>query len=181
MFASIKVTFSIADLNNIDPEADYEDRAMGDEDIDGDSQGASDSFKPASEDSPAEEDGAEGSEEPESFPARLQIVISKANRGALTIESVAQDGLIVIDNVYFYPSEDLAFAKTAELEHKRQTLYVGPPFGNLDPDLQVMFERYLDERGINTALALFVPDYIDMKEQKEYIGWLKAVKSFVEA
>ena len=33
----------------------------------------------------------------------------------------------------------------------------------------------------NTALAIFVPDYIDMKEQKEYVRWLENVKSFVEA
>lgn len=176
------MTFSIADLNNIDPEADYEDRAMGDEDMDSDNinQG-SDSFKVAPEDSIAAEDGSEGQDEPESFPARLQIVISKPGRGALAIESVAQDGMVVIDNVYFYPSEDLAFAKTAELDHKRQSLYVGPPFGNLDPDLQVMFDRYLDERGINTALALFVPDYIDVKEQREYLAWLEGVKGFIEA
>jgi hypothetical protein len=26
-------------------------------------------------------------------------------------------------------------------------MYTGPPFGNLDEDLQVLLERYLDERG----------------------------------
>jgi complement component 1 Q subcomponent-binding protein len=60
-------------------------------------------------------------------------------------------------------------------------MYAGPPFGNLDEDLQVLFERYLDERGINTSLALFVPDYIDFKEQKEYLSWLENVKGFVSA
>lgn len=43
-----------------------------------------------------------------------------------------------------------------------------------------MLERYLDVRGVNTALALFIPDYIDVKEQKEYLGWLQRVKDFVE-
>lgn len=58
--------------------------------------------------------------------------------------------------------------------HNRQKLYVGPPFINLGEDLQVFFlffvflKRYLDERGINTALASVVPDSIDMKEQKEH-------------
>lgn len=41
-------------------------------------------------------------------------------------------------------------------------------------------EQYLDVRGINTALALFVPEYIDVKEQREYLGWLGRVKEFVE-
>lgn len=177
------MTFSIADLNNIDPEADYEDRALGDEDIDGDnnSEGSSKNFKVAPEDST--EEGVEGSDgqDAESFPARVNVVIEKPGKGALSVETVAQDGMIVIDNVYFYPNAEHAHAKSADAEYGRQSLYVGPPFGNLDPDLQVMFERYLDERGINTALALFVPDYIDMKEQNEYMSWLNNVKSFVEA
>jgi len=44
----------------------------------------------------------------------------------------------------------------------------------LDEDLQLLLERYLDERGINTALALFVPDYVDFKEQREYLSWLSS-------
>lgn len=137
-------------------------------------------FKVAPEDSI--EEGAESSEQDsESFPARVNIVITKPGRGALAIETVAQDGMIVIDNVYYYADPSHADAKSADAEHARQSLYVGPPFGNLDPDLQVMFERYLDERGVNTALALFVPDYIDVKEQREYLGWLSNVKGFVEA
>lgn len=162
---SIKVTFSIADLNAIDPEADYEDRAMADEE----------DIKQNDEELAEEDEG------PESFPARVNVIIEKAGKGAMAVETIAQDGQIIIDNVYYYKDAALAHAKTADLAHNRQELYVGPPFGNLDEDLQVVLERYLDERGINTALALFVPDYIDMKEQKEYLAWLANVKGFVEA
>ncbi len=88
--------------------------------------------------------------------------------------------MVIIDNVYHYVDAAHAHAKTANKVHERQDLYVGPPFGNLDEDLQVLFERYLEERGINSVFALFVPDYIDMKEQKEYIRWLENVKSFIE-
>jgi complement component 1 Q subcomponent-binding protein len=165
---SIRVSFSVADLNAIDPEADYEDRAMADEeDID------------QQEKELAEEEGE--SEAPESFPVRVNVIIEKANKGALAVETIAQDGQIIIDNVYYYKDAAQARAKSAELAHTRQDLYVGPPFGNLDEDLQITLERYLDERGINTALALFAPDYIDMKEQKEYLAWLANVKGFVEA
>ena len=59
-------------------------------------------------------------------------------------------------------------------------LYTGPPFQQLDEEVQGMLEQYLDVRGINTALALFIPDYIDVKEQREYLGWLERVKDFVE-
>lgn len=175
----IKITFSIADLNSMDPEADYQDRALGDEE-ENINQGDPKQFKTAPEDSVEESEEGEGGEE-QSFPARLNIIIEKPNKGALAVESVVQDGMVVIDNVYYYADASFAHAKTADKVHERQDLYVGPPFGNLDEDLQVLFERYLDERGINTALAIFVPDYIDMKEQKEYLRWLENVKGFVEA
>jgi len=181
----IRVTFSIADLNAIDPEADYQDRALNDEDdMDNENINQGDkNFKVAPEDSiaPADEEEDAMDEPQESFPARVNIVIEKRGKGALAVETVAQDGQIIIDNVFFYPDAAHAYAKTPEKAHERADMYVGPPFGNLDEDLQVLLERYLDERGINTALALFVPDYIDMKEQKEYLRWLENVKSFVEA
>jgi complement component 1 Q subcomponent-binding protein, mitochondrial len=82
--------------------------------------------------------------------------------------------MVVIDNVYYFQSAELADVKNAEKDWQRRGMYTGPPFGNLDEDLQVLLERYLDERGVNTALALFIPDYIDYKEQKEYISWLSS-------
>ena len=101
-------------------------------------------------------------------------MIEKVGKGTLQIETTAQDGEIVIDNVYFFKDAELADAKTAELDWKRRNLYEGPPFGNLDEDLQVLLERYLDERGVNTALAMWVPEYIDFKEQREYLNWLSS-------
>jgi len=76
--------------------------------------------------------------------------------------------------VNYYKKGELADPQTAELEWSKRHLYAGPPFGNLDEDLQLLLERYLDERGINTALALFVPDYVDFKEQREYLSWLSS-------
>ncbi|KAL8840597.1 MAG: hypothetical protein Q9170_001283 [Blastenia crenularia] len=206
---SIRITFSIADLNNINEDADQfdNDPALSDEDaadaaeINVQSGGANTkgainqgrtkggNFAVAPEDSVAPSDRAEGSyEEPSSrgeqepsFPARLNINIEKAGKGVLQMEAVAQDGEIMIENVYYFKKPELADAKTAEQDWSRRNLYTGPPFGNLDEDLQVLLERYLDERGVNTALALWVPEYIDWKEQKEYLRWLSNVKSFVDA
>ena len=109
-----------------------------------------------------------------SFPARINVMIEKSGKGTLQIETTAQDGEIVIENVLYFANAELADAQTAEMEWKRRNLYEGPPFGNLDEDLQVLFERFLDERGVNTALALWVPEYIDFKEQREYLGWLSS-------
>jgi complement component 1 Q subcomponent-binding protein len=114
---------------------------MADEDDENINQGDQKNFKVAPEDS-IEEDGAEGEEEQEpSFPARLNVIVEKPGKGALAVESVVQDGMVVIDNVYYYADPSHAYSKTAEKVHERQDLYVGPPFGNLDEDLQVLLER----------------------------------------
>jgi complement component 1 Q subcomponent-binding protein len=169
----IHISFSIADINSLDPESDYQDPAMAEE---GDLGANS-----AQKDPSVVDDVTAGEEADQSFPARVNIIIEKPNRGALAVETIADDGNIMIDNVYYYSDASFAYGKTPEKAHQRQELYVGPPFGNLDEDLQVLLERYLDERGINQALAIFVPDYIDMKEQREYLRWLHNVKSFIAA
>ncbi|KAI9800232.1 MAG: hypothetical protein M1825_004216 [Sarcosagium campestre] len=218
---SIRITFTTADLNDMDPDADS-DRALFDEDdeddeeVEGDTSGplatsaqsggaqskstvkagrtdggnvavapedqvsaADRSSASAGADQEAEEDEDEDDDddaEP-SFPARLIINVSKPSTGTLQLDTVAQDGVVVIQNVGYHPpgspSSKPANA-TAESEFATRNAYLGPPFGNLDEDLQVLLERYLDERGINTELALFVPDYIDYKEQREYIDWLQS-------
>lgn len=89
--------------------------------------------------------------------------------------------MIVVDNIYYHGSAKVATEQTAEADWVRRGVYAGPPFGNLDEDLQVLLEKYLDERGINTRLALFIPDYIDYKEQTEYMRWLNNVKDFVKS
>ncbi|KAL8735618.1 MAG: hypothetical protein Q9166_000787 [cf. Caloplaca sp. 2 TL-2023] len=207
---SIRITFSIADLNNMnEDDADQygEDPALTDEEAadaaatnvqsgGGNTKGSINqgrtkggNFNIAPEDSIAASDRAEGSyqdpnsaegEQDPSFPARLNVSIEKAGKGCLQLEAVAQDGEILIDNVYYFKKPELADAKTAELDWSKRNLYTGPPFGNLDEDLQILLERYMNERGINTALALWVPEYIDWKEQREYLTWLSNVKNFVD-
>lgn len=85
----------------------------------------------------------------------------------------------MIDNVSF-DKAPLPATETAQTEFEARSRYSGPPWQQLDEDLQLLMERYLEERGINTALAIFIPDYAEMKEQKEYISWLKNLKSFVD-
>ncbi len=121
-------------------------------------------------------DGEDDVQEP-SVPIRVEVTIEKAGKGALQLDTVANDGMVSIENVYYYPDASLAVTNSADSELSKRDMYLGPPFVNLDEDLQVMFERYLDERGINTALALFVPDYVDYKEQKEYVRWLGGMSS----
>ena len=198
---SIKVVFTIADMNSMDEledeQADMdEDVALSDEDGDlmedqprprqtinqsGAKGGsvdvmAEDSIAPADalrEDGEAMAEQRDSSDSP-AFPARLTIIVTKPGKGALQITASAEDGLIEIQDVFYFQNADLAEANTPETIHARDHLYAGPPFANLDADLQAMMERYLDERGIDAELATFVPDYIDYKEQREYVQWLES-------
>ncbi|KAJ7817171.1 hypothetical protein B0H14DRAFT_3474802 [Mycena olivaceomarginata] len=50
-----------------------------------------------------------------------------------------------------------------------------------DPGLYGAFEACLRERGVDGALAGFVPRYALWKEQREYLEWLHSVEGFVKA
>ncbi|KAF9638550.1 Mitochondrial glycoprotein [Lasiodiplodia theobromae] len=199
---TIRVTFTISDINEPQlPEEELDDPAFADEDveIDGQSGGANTkgsvnqgrtpggNIKVAPEDNVSAADREElddefSEEEQSSFPARASIVITKdGQKGAMSIDAIAQDSAFQISNVHYYADTAHADPKTAEHEWATRKTYPGPLFGQLDEDLQILLEEYLDERGIDTRMALFIPDYIDYKEQKEYLKWLENLKNFVSA
>lgn len=163
----IKVVFSIADLKTLAEEPDLEDNSLVDEYDDVDSKGQK------LEQSP----DPEALDEKTSYPARVSVTIQKAGKGAVHVEVLAREGLIQVEDVQYYKKPELASPETASAGWDRQALYTGPPFGNLDEDLQVLLERYLDERGIDSALASFIPEYMEFKEQKEYVNWLQSMLS----
>lgn len=161
------MTFSIADIANMENEMFDEDSALGDEEA-------------RSQENPEDMDEAESGNEP-NVTCRLNIVVEKPGKGALNIEAIAQDASIIVENMYYYNDPAIAHSASPEAEHKSRDIYPGPPFGTLDEDLQLLMEGFLDERGINSTLAVFVPDYMDVKEQREYLAWLNNVKGFVDA
>lgn len=134
---------------------------------------------------PEDFEGAEGGEEAEQtttdYPIRVSINITKANGpGALNIDAVVQEGQFMTENVSFYDDAKLGTELTAEADWKRRGMYIGPQFETLDLGLQEEIDKFLQERGINESLALFIPEYAEFKEQTEYVKWLGKVKSFVE-
>lgn len=154
----IRVLFSIADINNASPDEGF--------------------FQEESAEATVEE---EDSELPPAFPVRASVTVEKADKGSVVIDTVAQDGDIMIESVMFYKDGKLATEQSAEADWQRRGLYIGPQFDELDEGLQQLFAQYLEERGVDTALASFLPDYVEYKEQKEYIRWLENVKDFVSA
>lgn len=165
------MSFSISDLTNYEPDLYNEDDAMTDEQFE----------NPEAQRAEESEEGQEGEESDAAPPCRLNIVVEKDGKGALNIEALAQDGQIMVENFYYYNDSKFAHSESAEVAHQAQDAFPGPPFGTLDEDLQILLERYLEERGVTQALAVFVPDYMDLKEQKEYNHWLKNVKAFIDA
>ncbi|TLD06611.1 uncharacterized protein PgNI_08441 [Pyricularia grisea] len=172
----ITLTFSIADLA-----ADYHDQEA--DTYDSDPALADETADSKGRPNEVEENPEEYDEQEAAPPCRLNVVVEKPDsaKGALNIEATLSDDQIVVDNVYYFDSAELAKEQTAETAHKASAVYPGPPFGTLDEELQVLMERYLEERGVTAELAVFVPQYMDIKEQREYTNWLKNVKDFVKA
>ncbi|KAI1822548.1 mitochondrial glycoprotein [Xylaria intraflava] len=170
---TITVSFSISDLSNYEPDMYNEDSALTDEELE-----TPEGRRLAETEA---EEGINEEENDHSVPCRLNIVVEKPNKGALNIEAIAQDGGIVVENFYYYKDAKMAHSSSPEAVHGAEDVYPGPPFGTLDEDLQLLMERYLEDRGVTQAMAIFVPQYIDMKEQREYHNWLNNVKGFVEA
>lgn len=58
--------------------------------------------------------------------------------------------------------------------------YTGPEFFDLDENLQKAFKRYLSLRGFKGSLFDSLYEYLDNKEEREYLNWLKNIRGFVE-
>jgi len=181
----ITVAFSVSE-SPFDEQFD-EDEAYGDEGEEGVepvNSRSSESERNNSSVAEGEEGEADGDELPGAAPpVHFTVTVEKPSKteAVLSAECTAQDGEVVIDYVNHYPSAALAFAVDPAASHGRADRYGGPNFPTLDEDLQVLIENYLEERGVTQGLAVFIPDYVDFKEQKEYMRWLKDVKEFVDA
>lgn len=161
----IHVFFSVSDITN----GDAYDMENQFEDMEGEQ---------------AEEADLEGGEEDAydlgASPIRTNVVIEK-DGSALSIECVIQSNLLLIENVTPYESAELALSATAESDYKRREVFQGPAFSNLDENLQSALEQYLESRGVDSDLANFISDYSSIRENEEYILWLKKIQKFVEA
>jgi complement component 1 Q subcomponent-binding protein len=80
------------------------------------------------------EDDYENDGEQQGFPAHASIRIERPGKGALAIEATAQDGDFLIEDLYYFPSADLADPATAEKDWSRRALYT--VCGNLAYNIQ---------------------------------------------
>ncbi|KAF9420693.1 hypothetical protein BGZ94_009061 [Podila epigama] len=172
----IKIVFSVSDINSGDDEEelDLEDDMEDDQSA---QQPPQQSLSPSNEDDEEEEDGLESL----TFPVRCMITITKPGAGSIAVDAIAQDGAFIVESISNIKDSTLANTSTAEADWEKRGLYSGPPFAELDEELQVAFENYLEARQIDSDLANFVPNYVFHKDQVEYTNWLKDFQGFVAA
>ena len=161
---------------------DEEDGALGDEDYQqpkrtinqSGTKGGPIDVMPEDSLAPADRDDGEFAEDVDrtSYPIMLDISISKAGADSIELRAQADDGTISLHTIQYVPA--------TPVDDNNTTPYAGPPFSNLDTGLQAMFDAYLEERGINTELAMILPILIENKEQREYVAWLDG-QSFLYA
>ena len=115
--------------------------------------------------------------------ANVNVVVSKDVDGssvAFDLLMNLQEGSFYVDSVTPFASKDAALNESAEAELSRELSYHGPPFSNLDEELQETIEIYLSSRGINEELSSFISAYSEFKENNEYIQWLENMKKFFD-
>ncbi|KAH9621261.1 hypothetical protein KSS87_004372 [Heliosperma pusillum] len=58
--------------------------------------------------------------------------------------------------------------------------YTGPKFRELDDQLQDSLYDFLEERGVDDKLCVFLHRYIHYKDKAEYIRWMEFARKAVE-
>ncbi|QLG73252.1 hypothetical protein HG535_0E03360 [Zygotorulaspora mrakii] len=108
------------------------------------------------------------------------VVVRHSDNSAVSFELLMnlQEGSFYIDSVTPFESAEKALSESAEAEVQRELVYHGPPFSNLDEELQEALESYLSSRGVNEELSSFIAAFSEFKENDEYIKWLKSMKTF---
>ncbi|XP_057982055.1 uncharacterized protein At2g39795, mitochondrial [Malania oleifera] len=59
------------------------------------------------------------------------------------------------------------------------SVYRGPLFSSLDPQLQEALKEYLVDKGVGESLTNFLLHHLHRKEQAQYVHWLHELEKFV--
>ncbi|XP_010423905.1 PREDICTED: uncharacterized protein At2g39795, mitochondrial-like [Camelina sativa] len=126
----------------------------------------------ASYDDEEEEQEADDGDQENVAKFRIPIVVSVEKPGGVCLEF----------GVSAYPDEIVIDSLSIKQPQgsDNELAYEGPDFDDLDENLQKAFHRYLEIRGIKPSFTTFLSDYVANKDSREYLQWLKDIKSFVE-
>jgi hypothetical protein len=107
--------------------------------------------------------------------SNLVLLVQKGTstlRFGLSIE----DQELVLDTVGYY--KDGAVLKGPQAEAELKSYYSGPVISELDSHFVDQFLNYLEVRGVDDNLAVFVTEYAFWMEQQEYERWLEGIATF---
>lgn len=120
-----------------------------------------------------EQEEEQASEELPSTGHNFEVIIKKNDSKLICALTAVTDGSLIVNSVTHATNGDL---EGTEEETKG---YFGPSFQDLDENVQQAFLAYLQERNIDSDLAIYVLLGSFNKEQNEYVNWLKAVNKFL--
>ncbi|ESQ40122.1 hypothetical protein EUTSA_v10014436mg [Eutrema salsugineum] len=131
-----------------------------------------DSSAPYDDDEEEAEQNDDEEEQENSVKIRIPMVVSVSKGDGVCLEFgvSAYADEIVIDSLSIKHPEG----------SDNELAYEGPDFDDLDENLQKAFHRFLEIRGIKPSFTDFLADYVANKDSREYLQWLKDLKSFVE-
>lgn len=120
--------------------------------------------------------------EDEAGPEKIENENDSESSIPLVVTVFKGNGVCMEFGVTAFPDEvviDSLSIKNPD-ESEDQLVYEGPEFTDLDENLQKAFLKYLEIRGITPNTTNFLQEYMFNKDNKEYLGWLKKLKSFIE-
>eukprot|EP00937_MAST-01D_sp_MAST-1D-sp2_P000659 g659.t1 len=115
---------------------------------------------------PEPADEVEGEDEDEHAPHPFSVTLEKGSE-RLMFHCIAHEGLEVV-RVTFPPAG-------ADVEEA----FSGPPFLELDEELQHAFNMFLYDRDVDSQMAEYVHLKAASKESTEYCRWMEGIAAFV--
>ncbi|KAH7574076.1 hypothetical protein JRO89_XS03G0248300 [Xanthoceras sorbifolium] len=104
----------------------------------------------------------------------ISVIVDISKRdGPETVEFVcsAWPDALEIHNIYVF---------STSRDNKLVRPYIGPHFGKLSGELRRTLREFLEARGVNDELSVFLHEYMLNKDRIELVRWLQNLKYFVE-
>ncbi|KAL9295111.1 putative mitochondrial glycoprotein [Arabidopsis thaliana] len=118
-----------------------------------------------------DEDGDGRHEKANESSIPLVVTVTKKSGLSLEFSCTAFPDEIVIDGLAVNRPDDSS---------EEQLTYDGPDFQELDENMRKSFLKFLETRGIKASATDFLYEYMMKKDSREYLLWLKKLKTFVQ-